>query len=254
VTALPAVRPRSGPLLAATGLVLLAGAVELVGRLGLAGPGWPPLLRVLGYVGTPSAQALLGRALAATGGAALIGFLAGAVVALAVAVLGAVVPALDPGLGRLAAVVNAIPLIALGPLLITTAGRDATPTLVAALATAFAVFVAATSAMAAASAAQRDVFAVLGAGRATTLLRLQLPAGLPLVVDGLMLAAPAAVLGAVIGEWFGARRGLGVLLVSAMQNVQVELLWAAGLASSALALGGYLVLLGVRRIVGRRFT
>src|SRR2546429_7093112 len=40
------------------------------------------------------------------------------------------------------------------------------------------------------------------------------------------------IFGAVIGEWFGARRGIGVLLVSSMQNLQVEQLWAAALAAA----------------------
>ncbi|WP_433275205.1 ABC transporter permease [Pseudonocardia xinjiangensis] len=244
--------PRS-PGLAAGGVLTLLVLVEVVGRLGLAGPGWPPLTAVLGYVAEPAAQQLLGRALVATGSAALGGFLLGSVAALLVAALSVLLPATAPGLDRLAAVVNAVPLIALGPLLITTAGREATPTLVAALAAGFALFVAATSALASASDAQRDVFAVLGAGRARTLLRLQLPAGLPLIVDGLTLAAPAAVLGAVIGEWFGARRGLGVLLVSSMQNVQTNQLWAAALTAAALSLLAYVLLVALRAAVNRRF-
>ena len=36
----------------------------------------------------------------------------------------------------------------------------------------------------------------------------------PSVVDGLKLAAPAALAGAIFGEWYGAERGLGVLLIS----------------------------------------
>ena len=227
--------------------------VEVVGRLGLAGPGWPPLTAVLGYVAEPAAQQLLGRSLVATGTAALAGFLLGSVVALLVAVLSALVPAAGPGIDRLAAVVHAVPIIALGPLLITTAGREATPTLVAALAAGFALFVAATSALGATSDAQRDVFAVLGASRVTTLLRLQLPAGLPLIVDGLTLAAPAAVLGAVVGEWFGARRGLGVLLVSSMQNVRIDQLWVAALTSAAMSLLAYVLLVALRAAVTRRF-
>jgi ABC-type nitrate/sulfonate/bicarbonate transport system permease component len=244
--------PRS-PWLPACGVVALLVLVEVVGRLGLAGAGWPPLTAVLGYVAEPGAQQLLGRALLATGTAALAGFLLGSVVALLVAVLSVLVPAAGPGFDRLAAVVNAVPLIALGPLLITTAGREATPTLVAALAAGFALFVAATSALGAASDAQRDVFAVLGAGRVATLLRLQLPAGLPLIVDGLTLAAPAAVLGAVVGEWFGAPRGLGVLLVSSMQNVRIDQLWAAALTAAAMSLLAYVLLVALRAAVTRRF-
>ena len=240
--------------LALAGVLVVVVLAELIGRTGLAGPGWPPISDVLALLTEPSAQQLLGRALAATGGAAAGGFLLGTAVALLVAALAALLPAAAPGLDRLAAVLHAVPLIALGPLLISVAGRDATPTLVAALAAGFAVFIAATSALAATSAAQRDLLAVLGAGRAATLLRLQLPAGVPLIVDGLTLAAPAAVLGAVIGEWFGARRGIGVLLVSSMQNMQVDQLWAAALAAAAVSLLAYTALVALRAAANRRFS
>ena len=44
------------------------------------------------------------------------------------------------------------------------------------------------------------------------------PGGWPSLVDGLKLAAPAALAGAIFGEWYGAERGLGVLLISGMQG------------------------------------
>ena len=240
--------------LAVAGVLVVAALAEVIGRLGLAGVAWPPLSEVISFLTEPQARQVLGRALAATGAAPAAGFALGSAVALVVAAVGVLLPALAPGLDRLAAVVHAVPLIAIGPLLITTVGREATPMLVAALAAGFAVFVAATSALAATNAAQRDVFAVLGAGRLVTLLRLQLPAGVPLIVDGLTLAAPAAVLGAVIGEWFGARRGIGVLLVSSMQNMQVEQLWAAALTAAAVSLLAYLLLVALRGAVNRRFS
>jgi NitT/TauT family transport system permease protein len=62
------------------------------------------------------------------------------------------------------------------------------------------------------------------------------------------------VLGAVIGEWFGARRGIGVLLVSSMQNMQVNQLWAAALTAAAVSLLAYVVLVAVRDVVNRRFS
>jgi NitT/TauT family transport system permease protein len=39
-----------------------------------------------------------------------------------------------------------------------------------------------------------------------------------------------------------------------MQNFQPNLLWAAALSASVLALAGYLALIGLRRLVTRRFT
>jgi len=240
--------------LAAAGVLAVLVLAEVIGRTGLGGVGWPPISEVAFYLTEPSARQLLGRALTATGAAAAAGFALGTVVALLVTTVGALLPSTAPGLDRLAALIHAVPLIAVGPLLITIAGRDATPMLVAALAAGFAVFIAATSALAVTNAAQRDVFSVLGAGRLVTLLRLQLPAGVPLIVDGLTLAAPAAVLGAVIGEWFGARRGIGVLLVSSMQNLQVEQLWAAALTAAAVSLAAYVLLVALRGVVNRRFT
>jgi len=38
---------------------------------------------------------------------------------------------------------------------------------------------------------------------------------------------PAALIGVIIGEWFGSPRGLGVLVINAMQNFQIPLLWSA---------------------------
>ncbi|OLT01260.1 hypothetical protein BJF90_32720 [Pseudonocardia sp. CNS-004] len=240
--------------LAVAGVLAVLALAEVIGRTGIGGVGWPPISEVLIYLTESSAQRLVGRALAATGAAAGAGFVLGTVVALLITALGALLPGTAAGLDRLAAVVHAVPLIAVGPLLITIAGREATPTLVAALAAGFAVFIAATSALATTNSTQRDVFSVLGAGRLVTLLRLQLPAGVPLIVDGLTLAAPAAVLGAVIGEWFGARRGIGVLLVSSMQNLQVEQLWAAALTAATVSLLAYVLLVLLRGAVNRRFT
>jgi ABC-type nitrate/sulfonate/bicarbonate transport system permease component len=241
-------------LLTAAGTTLLVAGMELIGRFALLGTSWPPLTDVLALLGEPLSRDLLGRALAATAGAAATGFALGTGIALAVAMAGVLLPGLQPGLDRLAAVVHTIPLIALGPLLVNNVGREGTPVVIAALASGFAVFVAATSGLAAASQAHQDVFRALGASRRTRLLRLQLPAAVPLLLDGLTLGAPAAVLGAVIGEWFGAPRGLGVLLVSAMQNFQIELLWAAALSAALISLAAYGVLVALRAAAVRRFA
>ncbi|MER5179428.1 ABC transporter permease subunit [Streptomyces sp. NPDC002896] len=240
--------------LTVVGTLLLLAAMEAAGRLGVLGESWPPLTQVVAALGDPITRDLLGRALAATATAAGTGFAAGALAAVAVALAGTLAPVLQPGLDRLAAVVHAVPLIALGPLLITTVGREGTPMVIAALASGFAVFVAVTSGLGAASEAHHDVFLALGATRRTTLVRLQLPAAVPLLLDGLALAAPAAVLGAVVGDWFGAPRGLGVLLVSSMQNFQTDLMWAAALSAAVISLTAYAALAGLRVAAARRFA
>jgi sulfonate transport system permease protein len=81
----------------------------------------------------------------------------------------------------------------------------------------------------------------------------QLPGCWPSVLDGLKLAAPAALAGAIFGEWYGAERGLGVLLIGAMQSGRAERLWAASLLSAACGLGAFALFAGVRRILVGRF-
>lgn len=222
--------------LGATGLILVGLAWEVLGRSGALGRTFPPLSGVVETLVDPDRRDLFGRALGATIGSAARGFVLGVVIGVVTAALGVVVPVLREGLDRLAAVVHAIPLIALGPFLIVTLSRDGTPTAIATLAVVFNVFVATSAGLRAASTQHHDVLSVLGADRRTRFRHLQLPAALPAIADGLKLAAPAAVLGAILGEWFGAPRGVGIVIVSALQNYQIELLWSAAVLGAGLSL------------------
>ena len=67
------------------------------------------------------------------------------------------------------------------------------------------------------------------------------------------------MLGAILGEWFGAPAGLGVLIVSSMQNFQITLLWSAAFLGTAMSAAGYFALVIVQqkttapiRMVGAR--
>ncbi|WP_210480091.1 ABC transporter permease [Naasia sp. SYSU D00948] len=236
------------------GVIALVVLVEVVGRFELAGKSWPPLTEVLASLGQPGRLDLVLRSLGATAVAAAAGLVLGTVLATAGAALGLLVPVARPGMDRLAAILNAVPLIALAPLLIMTVGREGTPTVIAALGVGFVMFVALSSGLLAASRTHQDVFTVLGAARLTRLRRLQFPAALPYFLDGLALAGPTAVLGATIGEWFGAPSGLGVLIVSAMQNFQIPLLWSAALSATLLSLLAYVLFSRVQVLAARRFA
>lgn len=193
------------------------------------------------------------RATAATVGAALRGLLIGGTLAFLAALLAAGVPSARRAIARFAAVANAAPWVAVAPCLLVVLGRDRGPAAVAALAVFFYVFVATSIGLGAAPTAAHDVLSALGAGRGRRLRLLQLPGCWASVVDGLKLAAPAAMAGAVFGEWYGAPRGLGVLLLSAMQSGRAERLWAASLLSAASGLAAYALLALARRLLTRRY-
>ena len=242
--------------LAVAGVVVLLAAAELVGRTGIAGPSWPPLSDVVIYLGEEDRRRTVVRAATTTLSSAARGLLGGIFVAAVGAAVALLLPPLRPGLDRLAALLHAVPVIALAPLLITTVGRESTSTVVAGLGAGFVMFVAFSSGLGlgGSRSTHDDVFDVLGANRVRRMVRLQLPKSVPTVLDGLTLAAPAAVLGATIGEWFGAPRGLGVLIVSAMQNFQVTLLWSAAACATLLSLIAYGLTTAVQRAAVRRVS
>ncbi|MCE1237914.1 MAG: ABC transporter permease [Hyphomicrobiales bacterium] len=56
---------------------------------------------------------------------------------------------------------------------------------------------------------------------------LRLPAAVPALVSGLRMAATVAPIGAVIGEWVGASKGLGLLMMHANARLQTDVMFAA---------------------------
>jgi NitT/TauT family transport system permease protein len=234
-----------GPLLGALGIAIFLAGWEVIGQKRLLGMSWPPLSEVLATLTNPSRQLLFQRSLGATLEALGVGYAIGVAAGLLGATAAHLAPALRPGLDRTSAVVHAIPSIALAPMFILLLGRGATPTGLAALHAFFILYVSTFSGLAAAPQSLRDLVTVLGGGRATGFWRVELPAALPTIASGLRLAVPSSLIGVIIGEWFGSPRGLGVLVINAMQNFQIPLLWSAVVLAvlTSLILYGFLGLL-----------
>lgn len=68
---------------------------------------------------------------------------------------------------------------------------------------------------------------VMGASRARIMWHIQVPAALPGFASGLRLAAVYAPIGAIIGEWVGASKGLGYLMLLANGRAKTDLMFAA---------------------------
>jgi NitT/TauT family transport system permease protein len=238
----------------AIGLAIFLAAWEAIGRSGLWGESFPALTAIATAFATEAQRNLLARSVGRTAESAAIGLLLGALAALLLVGAGRLWPRLARGFDSLATGIYAIPTITFGPVFILVAGPDATPIVLSALSAYFPIFVALDAGLRFQPAAQRDLAAVLGAPRGRAFARIEFPASIPAFVDGLRLGAPGAVLGAVLGEWFGAPRGLGVLIISSLQNVRIPLLWAAALLCVACALVAYVALSAVHSAAHRRFS
>lgn len=73
-----------------------------------------------------------------------------------------------------------------------------------------------------------------------TFLKLRLPYALPYFFSGLRISLAISGMGAIAGEWAGAQRGLGVLMIESRQSMELEMTFAALFAVIAITLSLYL--------------
>jgi putative hydroxymethylpyrimidine transport system permease protein len=79
-----------------------------------------------------------------------------------------------------------------------------------------------------------DLAHVMQASHWRVMARIRIPNALPALASGLRLAAVYAPIGAVIGEWVGASRGLGYLMLLANGRAQTDVMFAALLVLATL--------------------
>jgi NitT/TauT family transport system permease protein len=240
-------------LIVAVQLCLLAGW-ELLARSGALGLSIPALSRVAQVFVRPRFAALLYRSAMATGKSALAGLLIGIAIGIVTALIAHLLPPLRPGLDRLAVTINAIPAVALGPIFILMVSRELTPSLLATIPVSFLIYIAVSSGLRTASTGLGRMMTTFGAGRLKRLFYLEIPSALPSFLGGVKVSMTAAMIGAIVGEWFGAPTGLGIVILNTMQNFEIPLMWAAVLLVAELALSGYGIAHLLERVVARRFA
>ncbi len=86
---------------------------------------------------------------------------------------------------------------------------------------------------------QEALLRSFGASPWQLMTRLQFPTALPQIFVALRLASSLALVGAIVGEWFGDTVGLGVLLLQGMYTENVVSIWATLLVSALLGTGLY---------------
>jgi ABC-type nitrate/sulfonate/bicarbonate transport system permease component len=244
-------RGASAYLLPVLGVVILLGLWQLIGVTHFLGRSVPAPTEVL--VAFEQKGAILWRSVLATGQRALVGGLIGFVLGLLLAGVTAWFPRSTTPMVRSTVLINAIPIVAIGPVLMSLAARPYIPEIFAALSVLFSTTLATSDGFRSVSRSSADVFRIFGSSRWQRFTRLEVPSALPMVADALRLAVPAAILGAILGEWFGADRGLGVVMLSAMRNVQYGFLWAAALLAVLISVIFYGAASLLERQASRRF-
>lgn len=179
-----------------------------------------------------------------------LGFVWGNAVALILALGFVQVPLLEKALLRVVLATYCMPIIAIGPILeVVMSGTDPQIAL-AGLAVVFTTLIGALVGLRSADPTSLDLVRAYGGGSWRQLVTVRLRSALPATFAGLTIAGPAAVLGAIVGEYLGASQGLGVALISANEDFNDRRAWAIALVVTAIAGAAYWIV----ALVGRALT
>ena len=184
----------------------------------------------------------------------VLGFAAGAVAALATGVALGKSVLVERVLSPYIVAAQAVPILALAPLLdIWFGGGLLARVVICALIVFFPIAIATMVGIRAADPLLDEMLRSLGAGSGQRTRLLEIPSALPVIFGGLRVGVTLAVIGAVVAEWAGASVGLGVLINIANQGLfDTPLMFVALAVLAIIGLAFYgLVVLVERRLVHR---
>lgn len=167
------------------------------------------------------------------------GLLLGVGAVIPLAALGLLIRPAESVVMRVAVVIHVIPTVAIAPILVVALSNETGRVVITALQVYYPALVGLIFGLRQADRSALDVVHVSGGGDWQSLRRVRLAAAAPSMVSALQIAVPAAVLGSMISEFFGAHRGLGVILVNAQQSFQINRTWAIAVVVGLVATLGY---------------
>jgi NitT/TauT family transport system permease protein len=180
---------------------------------------------------------------------AVSGFLLGSFLGLAIGVLIVVFPTLERIVYPYVVSLQTIPKVAIAPLMVVWFGFGMTSkVLVVALVSLFPVLVNVIAGLRAVDQDRLDLLHALSASRWQVFRYLRFPNSLPFLFAGLNTAIVFSVIGAIVGEFVGANRGIGFLILQA--NYQLDIAGAFALFAVLSIMG--VVLHAVLRAIERK--
>ncbi|WP_331461672.1 ABC transporter permease [Vineibacter terrae] len=158
----------------------------------------------------------------------LTGFALGSGSGFLVAILIDRSPFLQRGLLPLGALVSAIPIVGIAPIMVMWFGFDwQSKVAVIVVMTFFPMLVNALAGLHAAGDMERDLMRSYAASYWQTLLRLRLPNALPFIFNALKINSTLSLIGAIVAEFFGTPiLGMGFRISTEVGRMNIEMVWA----------------------------
>lgn len=159
-------------------------------------------------------------------------------------------PALRRTLFPFITAMQSIPKVALAPLMIMWFGYGLTSKFVMSFLFAFFPIVIATlGGLSSTPSHLVEHFKALRASTWETAWRLRIPSALPNFLDGCRIAIPLTMIGAIVGEFVGAQRGLGYVIMMSSSTSQTALMFAALITVAVMSTTLFLIFQLVSRFV-----
>ncbi len=180
----------------------------------------------------------------------LVGFAMAIILAFVIALLMDELPMVRKTLYPLLVVSQTVPIVSVAPLFIIWFGYGVLPKiLVVILVCFFPVVISLLGGLAEVDQDYLKLFRSMGASKMAIFRMVKLPLALPAFFSGLKISAAYSVMGAVIGEWLGAKEGLGNYLTLSQRSFMVDRVFAAILAITILSLMLFAMVVVVERLV-----
>jgi ABC-type nitrate/sulfonate/bicarbonate transport system permease component len=178
----------------------------------------------------------------------VVGFLLAVVLAVAAAVAMDRVPFIRRAIEPILVTSQTIPVVAVAPLFLLWFGFGLLPKiLIVVVVTFFPIVVALLDGFGSTSRDASDLLRSYGATSSQAFRKLRWPTALPAFFTGLRIAVVYAVIGAVFGEYVGAREGLGIWMQLSQNAFRTDLVFAAILVTSVVSIVLYWIVGLVRR-------
>ncbi|MGH2427480.1 MAG: ABC transporter permease [Candidatus Limnocylindria bacterium] len=193
------------------------------------------------------AEAALATLFEAVGGL-VIGTVVGVLVAFAVSRWASARDALLP----IAVAANAIPIIAIAPIMNNWFGvlNPLSKMMIAALLVFFPVMINVTRGLTQVEPSALELMRSYAASEWTILRKVRLPNALPYFLTALKVGTTLSLIGAIVGEYFGgASQVIGRIVVQSASALRFDVTWAAILLGAATGIVFYLVVVGLERVL-----
>ena len=168
---------------------------------------------------------------------AIMGYLLANIIGFAIAVVFTYSKSFEKGLYPYAIALKTTPIIAIAPILIIWFGTGMLSKIItAAIICFFPILVNSVKGLSSIDESHLDLFKSFSANKFQIFTKLRLPNALPFIFSALKISAGLAVVGAIVGEFVGAKAGLGFLILTSSYYLDTTKMFTAVILSAILGM------------------